>query len=299
MLDYQVFHTIPWGMRIAVYFWLVGASAGSFVISSLGWVFGVKKYKPIALPASITAIILLLIVPIILIADLGQPQRFWYLLRPDFWHASSPMAWGTLLISAYPGAMLIYSWFVYKENEFQAKVWGILSIILAVSTHWYTGIVMALNPSREINHTSLAPILFLTGAFVSGIGFLIIVLFIRNLFLPAGKQVGPEMFTGMGRLMAWGLVFDLFLIFSEFLQMSYGTGDEIVALRHILLGVFSVQFLWLEVIFGIIAPLIILFSGFGRSLTGIVIASVLVDIGVMAMRQWWTIGGLYFQTYFQ
>lgn len=299
MLDYQVFHTIPWGMRTAIYFWLAGASAGSFVISSLGWVFGVKKYKPIALPASITAIILLLIVPIILIADLGRHERFWYLLRPDFWHASSPMAWGTLLISAYPGAMLIYSWFVYKENEFQAKVWGVLSIILDVSADWYTGIVMALNPSREINHTSLAPILFLTGAFVSGIGFLIIVLFIRNLFLPADKQVGQEMLTGMGRLMAWGLVFDLFLIFSEFIQMSYGTGDENIALKHILLGVFGFQFLWLEVIFGIIAPLIILFSGFGRSLTGIVVASILVDIGVMAMRQWWTIGGLYFQTYFQ
>lgn len=286
-------------MRIAIYFWLVGASAGSFVISSLGWVFGVKKYKPIALPASITAIILLLIVPIILILDLGKPERFWYLLRPDFWHASSPMAWGTLLTSAYPGAMLIYSWFVYKENEFQAKVWGILSIILAVSTHWYTGVVMELNPSREINHTSLAPILFLTGAFISGIGFLIIVLFIRNFFSPADKQVGAEMFAGMGRLMAWGLVFDLFLIFSEFLQMSYGTGDEIVALKHILLGVFSFQFLWLEVIFGIIAPLIILFSSFGRSLTGIVAASILVDIGVLAMRQWWTIGGQYLQTYFQ
>ena len=299
MLDYQVFHTVPWGMKIAVYFWLVGASAGSFIISSLGWVFGIKKYKPVALPASITAIILLLIVPIILILDLGKPERFWYLLRPDFWHAASPMAWGTLLIMAYPGAMLIYSWFVYKENEFQAKVWGLFSIILAISTHWYTGVVMELNPSREINHTSIAPLLFLTGAFISGIGFLITILFIRNFFLPTEKKIGKDMLTGMGRLMAWGLAFDLFLIFSELLQMSYGTADEIVALNHILLGVFSVQFLWLEVIFGLIVPLIILFSGLGRSIAGVVIASILVDVGVMAMRQWWTIGGLYFQTYFQ
>ena len=72
----NVFHHVAWGTTIAVYFWLVGASAGSFVISSFGWVFGIKRYKPLALTASVTAIIMLMMVPILLIWDLGKPLRF-------------------------------------------------------------------------------------------------------------------------------------------------------------------------------------------------------------------------------
>ncbi len=51
----NVFHHVAWGTTISVYFWLVGASAGSFVISSFGWVFGIKRYKPLTMTASVTA----------------------------------------------------------------------------------------------------------------------------------------------------------------------------------------------------------------------------------------------------
>ena len=45
VVTFNVFHHVAWGATIAVYFWLVGASAGSFVISSFGWVFGIKRYN--------------------------------------------------------------------------------------------------------------------------------------------------------------------------------------------------------------------------------------------------------------
>jgi len=98
----NAFHHVAWGTPITIYFWLVGASAGSFVISSFGWVFGIKRYKPLALVASIQAIVMLLIVPILLIWDLGKPWRFFYLLLPAYWHNTAPMAWGSLLILSSP-----------------------------------------------------------------------------------------------------------------------------------------------------------------------------------------------------
>ena len=99
VITFNVFHHVAWGTTIAVYFWLVGASAGSFVISSFGWVFGIKRYKPLALTASVSAIILLLLVPILLIWDLGKPLRFPYLMLPSYWHATGPMSWGSVLIT--------------------------------------------------------------------------------------------------------------------------------------------------------------------------------------------------------
>ena len=116
VVTFNVFHHVAWGTTISVYFWLVGASAGSFVISSFGWVFGIKRYKPLALAASVTAILMLLLVPILLTWDLGRPVRFIYLLIPGFWHATGPMSWGTVLICSYPMAMMVYNlcWVKWK-----------------------------------------------------------------------------------------------------------------------------------------------------------------------------------------
>ena len=294
----NAFHHVAWGAPISVYFWLVGASAGSFVISSLGWVFGVRRLKPLSLFACNTAIVLLLIVPIVLIWDLGKAWRFWYLLLPGYWHATAPMAWGTVLILTYPMAMIVYSWCIYKHNERWARIFGIIAIVLAISTHWYTGVVMELNPSRHLNHTAMAPLLFLTGAFISGIGLLIVLLWIRDMFRPPEKRVDWTLIEDMARLMTYGIVFDMFLIFSEFLQMTYGNEDEATILYDVLLGVFRFPFLWLEIVIGLIIPFIILVTPLKRSKAMVILASFLVAIGVYGMRIWWVMGGQYLQTFY-
>ncbi len=294
----NVFHHVAWGTTIAVYFWLVGASAGSFVVSSFGWVFGIKRYKPLALSASVTAIILLLLVPILLIWDLGKPLRFIYLILPSYWHATGPMSWGTVLIMTYPIAMIVYSYFVIKNNELWAKIIGILSIVLALSTHWYTGVVMELNPGRFLNHTALAPLLFLTGAFISGIGLLVLILWVRNMIVSAARRIEWSLIYEMAQYMMYGLVFDAFLLFLEFMQSIYGSQNEVMGHEEVLLGVFRFPYLWMEIVFGLIVPFVILVSPLKRTRFGVIVASILVAVGVYGMRIWWVMGGQYLQTFY-
>lgn len=296
----NAFHHAYWGFPIALYFWLVGASAGSFVISTLGWVFGVKKYKPTAFFASNFATVLLLIVPILLIIDLGKPYRFFHLLMAtSFSHWSAPMVWGSFFILTYPIGMLFYSYFVYHKNEKWARVFGIAAVVLALCTHWYTGVVMQLNPSRVPNHTSVAPILFLTGAYVSGIGALILSLWIRNFFVRVEKQVSDELMGDMARLMLYGIFFDLFLLFNEFLQMTYGTGEEHTVFYEVLLGPFRWPYLYLEIIWGLVLPMIILvIPKINRQRNWILFASLMTATGVYGMRIWWVMGTLYYQAHF-
>ena len=49
MIDilYNVEHQEAAGILIAVYFYLTGISAGSFILSTLAYVFGQTRYKPI------------------------------------------------------------------------------------------------------------------------------------------------------------------------------------------------------------------------------------------------------------
>ena len=265
VVTYNVFHHVAWGTTISVYFWLVGASAGSFVISSFGWVFGIKRYNPLAMTASVTAIIMLLLVPILLTWDLGKPLRFIYLLIPGYWHGTGPMSWGTVLICVYPMSMFVYSYFVVKNDQKWARILGIFAIILALSTHWYTGVVMELNPGRFLNHTALAPLLFLTGAFISGIGLLILILSIQNLMVAVEKRIPWSLMEEMAQYMMYGLVFDAFLLFLEFMQTTYGSQSEVMGHEEVLMGVFRFPYLWLEIVIGLVVPIVILSTPLKRS----------------------------------
>jgi len=295
----NAYHHEYWGFPIALYFWLVGGSAGSFVISTLGWVFGIKKYKPISFFASNFATGLLMIVPILLIIDLGKPWRFFHLLMvTSFSHWSAPMVWGSWFILTYPIGMMIYSYYVYKKNEKLARAFGILAVVLAVCTHWYTGVVMQLNPSRIPNHDSAAPILFLTGAYVSGIGLLIFCMWLRNKI--AKKELVPEdLLIGMSRLMLYGIGFDMFLLLNDFLQATYGTAEDHTMLYDVLLGVFRWPYLYLELIWGLFIPLIILvLPRIRQNIYWVVAASFMCATGIYGMRIWWVMGTTYYQGHF-
>jgi formate-dependent nitrite reductase membrane component NrfD len=298
VITYNVFHHVAWGTTVSVYFWLVGASAGSFVISSFGWVFGIKRYKPLALTASVTAITILLLVPILLIWDLGKPLRFIYLMLPGYWHATGPMSWGSALIFSYPIAMILYTYFVIKNNAFWARTIGIIAIVLALSTHWYTGVVMELNPGRFLNHTALAPLLFLTGAFISGIGLLILILWVQNMIVAERKRINWALIEEMAQYMMYGIVFDVFLLFLHFLQTLYGNLNEMLGHEAVLMGVFKFPYLWLETVVGLAIPFIILVSPLKRLKSGVLLSALLVCIGVYGMRVWWVMGGQFLQSFY-
>ncbi len=294
----NAFHHVAWGTPITIYFWLVGVSAGSLVVSSFGWVFGIERYKPLALVAAILAIVIMLIVPVLLIWDQGQPWRFFYLLLPAYWHNSVPMAWGSLLILAYPVFMVIYTCFVIKNNQRWARFFGIIAVILALSLEWYTGVVMEFNPGRYINHTALAPLLFLTGAFISGIGMLILVIWVMNMLVEPRKQIKWELIEELAKYMMIGIVFDMFLLALEAMHALYGSEGVFMAHKYVLMELFRFPYLWLEVIIGLIIPLFILVTPLKRYKLGLVTASFLVAIGVYGMRIWWVMGGQYMQTFY-
>ncbi|MBF0380834.1 MAG: polysulfide reductase NrfD [Magnetococcales bacterium] len=298
VITFNVFHHVAWGTTVSVYFWLVGASAGAFVISTFGWVFGLERFKPLALTAAITAILMLVIVPVLLTWDLGKPVRFIYLLIPGYWHATGPMAWGTVLICSYLTTMIAYTYFIIKNNAIWAKSLGILAIMLLYALEWYTGVVMEFNPGRFLNNTALAPLLFLTGAFISGIGLLILIVFVQNLFLSAAKRIDSELLVELSQYMMYGVVFDVFLLFLEFMQSTYGSMNVVLAHEEVLMGVFKFPYFWLEIVIGLAIPFFILVSPLSRNIYAIVAASLMVCVGVYGMRVWWVLGGQYLQSFY-
>src|SRR3972149_6125678 len=105
---------VPWGLWGAVYIYLVGLSAGAFLISSRVYVFNIKRFERIGRLALFTAFVTLLIALLSISADLGHPFRAWHvLIYPSF---ESPMAWMIWLYSAYFALVSVELWFVLRHD---------------------------------------------------------------------------------------------------------------------------------------------------------------------------------------
>lgn len=87
-----------WRWEIYLYFWIGGIGAGSHVVSTIAQVLGYKD--PAFLRASrYTTLVAMMISPILLIKDLGRPERFYNMLR--IVKLRSPMSVGTWALTVF------------------------------------------------------------------------------------------------------------------------------------------------------------------------------------------------------
>lgn len=290
---YNIFHEIPLGVPIAIYFYLTGLSAGSFIISTLAYGFGIKKYKPAGRIGVVMATLLLLVAPLTLMYDLEQPLRAWHLFF--YLNITSPITWGSFLLTLYPLNCVIYGYFMFKEDLKKTKFFGLLGIPLAILVHGYTGFILAFGKARALWNTALMPVLFLVSALVSGLALMILVTMIKTRFFSPEKKVDREIVSDLGKLLAWTIVIDLALVVSDLIVLMVSHTEAYKVAMLLLKGEFSPLFLGIEILVGAIVPLLILFytHAFSRAkgIAGVAVASVLVLIGIFAMRVIVVVGG--------
>lgn len=291
---YSVEHQLPLIIYIGQYFFFTGLSAGSFVISVIATLLGRKEFKPIGKITAILAPVLLIIAPLNLILDLEQPLRFWHLFL--FYNWTSPITYGSFLLTAYPIMGIIYAFMVYTNRQTPAKVLGILGIPLAISVHGYTGFILALAKARSLWNTAAMPTIFLVSAMVSGIGLVVIIGAIRSKWFNKGateeeKKQDKKLLLQLAQFMAYTLMLDLFLIFSDILVLLTAHSDAYQAGLLILTGNFAPLFVGVELFLGALIPMILVLGPTRKSLSAVVVASILVNIGVYAMRYVMVIGG--------
>lgn len=313
---------VPWGIAIPQYFYLTGISAAAFLLSSLTYVFGDKRYEAIAGLSLIVAFTVLLVAPLNLIADLAQPGRFYSLFY--HLHATSPMSWGVFLLTSYPILILAEMFFVFragfarraaeatgfmrslylllamKSDKVSAetderdhrigRVLGIIGIPTALAVHGYTGYILGVVKARSLWHTPLMPLIFLISAMVSGIALMILLnaLMVRN---EQGKISWPLM-ERLGFLLAWSIVGDLLLrLFWYSIGLFYSTaGFQDTA--ELLFGHHFFEAVVLELGLFLTLPLLVMtVPVLRRSKPLFLFSAVLAMVGVMLFRWDTVIGG--------
>ncbi len=290
---YNVQHQEAFGMLIATYFYLTGISAGSFILSTLIYVFDQKKYKDIGKMSVILATVVLIIAPLALLIHSGMPVRAWRLFYNI--NITSPISFGSFLLTLYPLNCLIYGYFIFRENFKMTKIFGIIGIPLAVSVHGYCGFILGCAKARHLWNSALMPILFLVSAIVSGIAVIIFIVYIRDKFFSDKKKLNEELLYGLGSIMAAFLILDLFLVLSDVIILFVGTSESIKVGELLLTGKFAFPFLVMENFLGKIVPVLLILIPRIRTANRVVIASVLVIVGIYFMRYVVVYAGEYYQ----
>ncbi|MEE8605621.1 MAG: NrfD/PsrC family molybdoenzyme membrane anchor subunit [Candidatus Aminicenantaceae bacterium] len=288
-LLYNIMHQEAFGIFIAVYFYLTGLSAGSFILSTLAYAFGMEQYKSLGRVGVILATVLLIIAPIFLLLHIGVPHRAWHLFL--YLNFESPITWGSFLLILYPVNCIIYGYFMFKEKKKQTRLFGLIGIPLAVSVHGYTGFILAFGKARALWNTALMPILFLVSAIVSGIALMILVCIVKDRFFTKLKKINYPLLENLGKMLAWVIVFDLFLVGCDILVLLISHSDAQDVAHLLLSGKFFPLFLIVENLLGKIVPFTLLIVPRFRNLVTMIIASLLVIIGIFVMRYVVVVGG--------
>ncbi|MBP1695100.1 MAG: polysulfide reductase [Deltaproteobacteria bacterium] len=288
---YNVEHEMPLGIPIATYFYLTGLSAGSFIISTMAYGFGMVKFKPLGKIGVVMATCLLMIAPMILLIDLEQPLRFWHLIF--YLRITSPITWGTFLLSLYPMNCMVYGYFMFKGDMKKTKIFGLIGIPLALLVHGYTGFILALGKARVLWNTAIMPPIFLVSAMVSGLALMILVVIIKDFILQRGKEPNRDLIYALGKFLVASIALDLILIGMDLSVLLTSTTEAYRVALMLLNGPFSFLFLGVELMAGAVIPLLLFLSPFTkRWIPAYAVASVLVMIGIFAMRCIMVIGGL-------
>jgi molybdopterin-containing oxidoreductase family membrane subunit len=303
---------IIWGLWVSAYIYFIGLSAGSFLLSSMIYVFGVKKLEKIGRLALFTAIVTLFMALISIWFDLGQMFRAWRIITsPNF---GSMMAWMVWLYSIYTVIMVVELWMAMRADlcrwqslpglkgwvgralalhrgplppekerwcQHWLKVLAIMGVPLAIAFHGGVGALFSTLSARPFWHTPLMPILFLTGALVSGGGLMA---FVVAAFYPHRNEEHRQMVAYIGRAVLGLLLFDIVLEWAEFsVPMWYGVGHEYDLLMRVLFGDFWWVFWVLHVGLGCVVPVLLL-TFRGNKLWSVGLAGLLIAVTFMTVR---------------
>ncbi|MCL4425767.1 MAG: polysulfide reductase NrfD [Firmicutes bacterium] len=286
-----------WGTLASIYLFLASASAGSLFISILSPVFGWKTSSSLTRPGACAALLLLLLAPVPLLLELGQPGRFLNLLNPANFNPRSPMSWGSWFLVLYGLALLIYIWILQGGRpvsikpdqaaaaaEFPAvktglRPWGIVTLLLALGIPLYTGTELAVVKAKAAWNSPLVPFYMLTsavalGAALVGLGYVVSAARSKTAF-------DSRPLRDLGLILMAALIITLVSLFLQQVVLSTGTA---AAQEAASLLFSNALYLFGVLLVGTLLPLILLFLP-GSDRPGLfVITSLLVVLGTLLFR---------------
>jgi Ni/Fe-hydrogenase subunit HybB-like protein len=262
IVTYNIAHRDPFGFLIVLFIAVTGLNAGSYLASFIFTYLGKKEYLPLAKFSGLVVMFLWMVAPLLLLLDIGQPLRFWHLFA--YFDSRSPMAWGTLILTAYPFLASIYLFHLFRENLGKARFWGFIGLPFALGSHSFVGFVLSFAQARVLWSSSLTPIFFLLTAGLSGFALVVIFDTVRYYLLlnrrPGAQAQERLIFHQLGEALYLLIFADLGLVLFYLVKLGISPDLFNQILSLISDGKIATSDLFVPLLLGLIAPLALLIA---------------------------------------
>ena len=309
---------VLWGLYLVNFVFFIGISHAGTLISAILRVSHAKWRTSVTRMAEMITVVAISVGALMPIIDLGRPDRVWHIIV--YGRFQSPLMWDIVSITSYLTGSLIYLYLplipdfalirdrlgqgasalkrtVYTllavgwQNTPQQRhrlekaisVMAVLIIPIAVSVHTVVSFVfsMLLRPGWD---STIFGIYFVIGAIFSGIASIIIVMAIFRKLFHFEEYITDRHFRNLGYLLLVSLALYLYLTVSEYLTVGYKLEEQEMQLLQVLMFGKNAPLFWFFVIGGMVIPAFLIVYRKWPTITRLVIAAVLVNIGMWIKR---------------
>jgi Ni/Fe-hydrogenase subunit HybB-like protein len=291
---------VPWGLWITIDLSSIALGAGAFSLCAGVYLFGLKRYQPIARTATFIGLIGYTTATLALILDIGKPERFWHSMI--YWNTHSLLWEVTMCVILYLTVLIFEALPIIANLEWLRKrlpkiarmmqhvhhyapILAIIGLGLSSLHQSSLGATYGVIKARPFWFKPEMSVLFMFSAIVGGISLTLFATLlsarltnkarINDALTERAAQFVGYLLVGYFYFRAWDALATTY---------TYDPGRS-EGLHFLTQGPFAFNFWIVEMLFGMLVPMILLLykptrmNGFWRML-----ALLLVAVGVVAFR---------------
>lgn len=308
---------VSWGIYISNFVFFVAISLVGSLITAILRLANVHWSTPLTRIAEIIAVSAIVFAALIIIVDMGRPERFMNILLHG--RLQSPIIWDVIVISTYFFISILLLYFpllpdlkiminrkeqsgerLNKLYRFQGSFWKgskqqfrisdkainilcILIIPVAFCIHTVTSWLFATTYRPGWDSTNFGAY-FISGAFLVGAGAVVVAMYVFRKSYNLEKYITDMHFEKMGKIVVLLALLYLYFNVNEYLVPAFKMKKaEESHLMVLFTGEYSVMF-WFAILIGMIVPIIILLFKKGRKPLPMFVAGVMIVIGAWFKR---------------
>lgn len=308
---------VSWGIYISNFVFFVAISLVGSLITAVFRLADVHWSTPLTRIAEIIAVAAIIFASLIIIVDMGSPERFYNL----FIHGrlQSPIIWDVIVITTYFFISILLLYFPllpdikillrfkekngarlhkfygfigsfwkgtpeqFKLSEKAINILCITIIPVAFSIHTVTSWLFATTYRPGWDSTNFGAY-FISGAFLVGAGGVVVAMYVFRKSYHLEKYITADHFEKMGRIVVLLALLYLYFNVNEYLVPAFKMKkSEEAHLNGLFTGEFAPLF-WFAISVGMLIPIVILLFKRGRRPLPVFIAGIMVVVGAWFKR---------------
>jgi len=311
---------VSWAFYIINFVFFIGISHVGALMSAILRLTNAEWRKPITRIAEVVTFASLMMAVMMPLTDLGRPDRLLYTII--FARFQSPLTWDFMAIGTYMIGSTIFlylpmipdiascrdkledaskfrRWLYGKLSlgwngssaqwshlEKAIKMMSIIIIPIAISVHTVVSWDFAMLFRTGWNSTIFGPY-FVAGALLSGVATVILVMAFLTKYYHLEGYITKRHFDNLGKLLITLDIIVIYFTINENLVPGYkffdSSNPEGQWMASLLWGQYA-TFFWVQLIGGLVIPAFLIGLPRTRTITGYLVASLLVDVGMWIER---------------